>query len=158
MCLTPRTLRDQPRNLEAVFDQEPTKRCQVQAVAGNARRKGLAVFVSGGGSNFRAIHEAALGGAVHGDVVTLVTDKPGCGGAEHARRNGIPVVVFPKSKAASEGISIPELLNTLRYLLLELLMLSDSAKKAGCSNAGCHSAVTSASNDECLALCKLIQL
>lgn len=42
-------------------------------------RKRLAVFVSGGGSNFRAIHEAALGGAVHGDVVALVTDKPGEG-------------------------------------------------------------------------------
>lgn len=45
--------------------------------AGAGRRKRLAVFVSGGGSNFRAIHEAALGGAVHGDVVALVTDKPG---------------------------------------------------------------------------------
>nr|CAB3484537.1 unnamed protein product [Digitaria exilis] len=69
------------------------------------RRKRLAVFVSGGGSNFRAIHEAALGGEVHGDVVVLVTDKPGCGGAEHARSNGIPVVVFPKSKNAPEGVS-----------------------------------------------------
>lgn len=41
------------------------------------RRKRLAVFVSGGGSNFRSIHEAALGGKVNGDVVALVTDKPG---------------------------------------------------------------------------------
>jgi len=44
---------------------------------GAGRRKRLAVFVSGGGSNFRAIHEAALAGEVHGDVVALVTDKPG---------------------------------------------------------------------------------
>jgi hypothetical protein len=49
------------------------------AAAAAGRRKRLAVFVSGGGSNFRAIHEAALGGAVHGDVVALVTDKPGEG-------------------------------------------------------------------------------
>jgi phosphoribosylglycinamide formyltransferase len=40
-------------------------------------RKRLAVFVSGGGSNFRSIHEAALGGKVNGDMVALVTDKPG---------------------------------------------------------------------------------
>jgi phosphoribosylglycinamide formyltransferase len=40
-------------------------------------RKRLAVFVSGGGSNFRSIHEAALGGKVNGDVAVLVTDKPG---------------------------------------------------------------------------------
>lgn len=113
----------------------------VPAAAG--RRKRLAVFVSGGGSNFRAIHEAALSGAVHGDVVALVTDKPGegncccctprearcihcvserrlklcvagCGGAEYARSNGIPVLVFPKSKSALEGISVAQLLDSLR--------------------------------------------
>jgi phosphoribosylglycinamide formyltransferase len=39
--------------------------------------KRLAVFVSGGGSNFRSIHEAALGGKVNGHVAVLVTDKPG---------------------------------------------------------------------------------
>ena len=41
------------------------------------RRKKLAVFVSGGGSNFRSIHEASLGGSVHGDFVVLVTNKRG---------------------------------------------------------------------------------
>lgn len=44
---------------------------------GLIRRKRLAVFVSGGGSNFRSIHEATLCGSVYGDVVVLVTDKPG---------------------------------------------------------------------------------
>ncbi|XP_020251650.1 phosphoribosylglycinamide formyltransferase, chloroplastic-like isoform X3 [Asparagus officinalis] len=44
------------------------------------RRKRLAVFVSGGGSNFRSIHEATLGGSIPGDVVVLVTDKPAFGG------------------------------------------------------------------------------
>ena len=41
------------------------------------RRKKLAVFVSGGGSNFKSIHEASLGGSVHGDIVVLVTNKRG---------------------------------------------------------------------------------
>lgn len=40
-------------------------------------KKKLAVFVSGGGSNFRSIHEACVGGSVHGDVVVLVTNKHG---------------------------------------------------------------------------------
>ena len=40
-------------------------------------RKKLAVFVSGGGSNFRSIHEAISRGLINGDVVLLVTDKPG---------------------------------------------------------------------------------
>ncbi|XP_062183853.1 phosphoribosylglycinamide formyltransferase, chloroplastic-like [Phragmites australis] len=92
------------------------------------RRKRLAVFVSGGGSNFRAIHEAALSGAVHGDVVALVTDKPGCGGAEHARSNGVPVVVFPKSKSAPEGISVAELINTLREYEVDFVLLAGYLK------------------------------
>ena len=40
-------------------------------------RKKLAVFVSGGGSNFRSIHEACLNGSILGDVVVLVASKQG---------------------------------------------------------------------------------
>ncbi|KAF3335454.1 ribonuclease Z [Carex littledalei] len=32
------------------------------------RRKKLAIFVSGGGSNFRSIHEASIQGLIHGDI------------------------------------------------------------------------------------------
>lgn len=46
-------------------------------IRAQVRRKKLAVFVSGGGSNFRSIHEASLRGSVHGDVVVLVTNKKG---------------------------------------------------------------------------------
>ncbi|BAS93087.1 Os05g0270800 [Oryza sativa Japonica Group] len=91
-------------------------------------RKRLVVFVSGGGSNFRAIHDAALGGDVNGVVVALVTDKPGCGGAEHARGNGIPVVVFPKLKSAPEGVSTDELLNGLRELRVDFILLAGYLK------------------------------
>lgn len=40
-------------------------------------RKNLAVFVSGGGSNFRSIYEAILDGKINGDIVVLVASKPG---------------------------------------------------------------------------------
>lgn len=40
-------------------------------------RKNLAVFVSGGGSNFRSIYEGTRNGSVLGDVVVLVTNKHG---------------------------------------------------------------------------------
>lgn len=39
--------------------------------------KSLAVFVSGGGSNFRSIHQACAEGSINGDVVVLVTNKHG---------------------------------------------------------------------------------
>ena len=41
------------------------------------KRKKLAVFVSGGGSNFRSIYEASVQGSIVGDFVVLVTNKPG---------------------------------------------------------------------------------
>ena len=41
-------------------------------------RKRLAVFVSGGGSNFRAIHAAILDGSFHADVAAVVTNSPSC--------------------------------------------------------------------------------
>lgn len=41
------------------------------------KRKKLAVFVSGGGSNFRSIHEACIDGSIHGDIAVLVTNKRG---------------------------------------------------------------------------------
>lgn len=48
-----------------------------QDLRNGIRRKKLAVFVSGGGSNFRSIHEACIRGSIHGDIVVLVTNKPG---------------------------------------------------------------------------------
>jgi phosphoribosylglycinamide formyltransferase len=40
-----------------------------RAAAGSAPKSKLAVFVSGGGSNFKAIHAACLSGAINADVV-----------------------------------------------------------------------------------------
>ncbi|BAT06117.1 Os08g0501132, partial [Oryza sativa Japonica Group] len=52
----------------------------------------------------------------------------GCGGAEHARGNGIPVVVFPNSKSTPEGISTDELLNALRELRVDFIILAGYVK------------------------------
>ncbi|XP_008799339.1 phosphoribosylglycinamide formyltransferase, chloroplastic [Phoenix dactylifera] len=92
------------------------------------RRKRLAVFVSGGGSNFRAIHEATVEGSVYGHVTVLVTDKPSCGGAEHARDNEIPVILFPKSKSTPEGLSPVDLVSTLRNFEVDFILLAGFLK------------------------------
>ncbi|WVZ85678.1 hypothetical protein U9M48_032573 [Paspalum notatum var. saurae] len=127
----PRAVRCEPCRRPEAARLRPRASAAAQRDGGGAaagRRKRLAVFVSGGGSNFRAIHGAALGGAVHGEVVALVTDKPGCGGAEYASSNGIPVVVFPKSKSAPEGVSVAELLDTLRGYSVDFVLLAGYLK------------------------------
>ncbi|KAF8410795.1 hypothetical protein HHK36_003332 [Tetracentron sinense] len=92
------------------------------------RRKKLAVFVSGGGSNFRSIHEAAIQGSVHGDVVVLVTNKPGCGGAGYARDNGIPVILSPRTKDVSDGLFSTDLVTALRRFEVDFILLAGYLK------------------------------
>ncbi|XP_075476920.1 phosphoribosylglycinamide formyltransferase, chloroplastic-like [Primulina tabacum] len=92
------------------------------------RKRSLAVFVSGGGSNFRSIYEASLSGSVHGDIAVLVTNKPECGGAVFAREKGIPVLIFPKPKDAQEGLSAEDLVTTLRSYRVDLVLLAGYLK------------------------------
>ncbi|KAK1575703.1 hypothetical protein Q3G72_007700 [Acer saccharum] len=91
-------------------------------------KKKLAVFVSGGGSNFRSIHEGCVGGSVHGDVSVLVTNKHGCGGAKYARDEGIPVILFPKSKDEPDGLSPVDLVAALRKLEVDFVLLAGYLK------------------------------
>ncbi|KAI9160063.1 hypothetical protein LWI28_004767 [Acer negundo] len=91
-------------------------------------KKKLAVFVSGGGSNFRSIHEGCVGGSVHGDVSVLVTNKHGCGGAKYARDEGIPVILFPKSKDEPDGLSPIDLVAALRKLEVDFVLLAGYLK------------------------------
>ncbi|XAR64771.1 Phosphoribosylglycinamide formyltransferase [Bertholletia excelsa] len=108
---------------------------KIKAVSGNGeekangvRKKKLAVFVSGGGSGFQSIHEAILRGTVHGDIVVLVTDKPGCGGAEYAREHSIPVIFYPKLKDKPESVSASDLLTTLRKYEVDFILLAGFLK------------------------------
>ncbi|GAA0170083.1 transferase [Lithospermum erythrorhizon] len=91
-------------------------------------KKKLGVFVSGGGSNFRAIHQGIIDGDVNGEVVVLVTNKPDCGGALYAKENGIPVVVFPKVKDASVGVSTEDLVASLRSFEVDYVLLAGYLK------------------------------
>jgi len=65
----------------------------------------LAVFVSGGGSNFKAIHTQILNHSINAQVSVVVTNSPSCGGAKYAADHGIPVIKFPKSKPKDSSSS-----------------------------------------------------
>ncbi|KAI8106676.1 hypothetical protein M9434_001330 [Picochlorum sp. BPE23] len=85
-------------------------------------KKRLAVFVSGGGSNFKAIHHAIRQGEIRGgEVVVVVTNAPSCGGAEYARQHGIPVLVYPPRKSQSSSSSTSESVSTAEELAIDQL-------------------------------------
>ncbi|MCL7028843.1 hypothetical protein MKW94_029414 [Papaver nudicaule] len=92
------------------------------------KRKKLAVFVSGGGSNFRSIHDAAVQESLYGDVVVLVTNKHDCGGAEYARKNNIPVILFPKTSNVPDGLSTSDLVTALRGFEVDFILLAGYLK------------------------------
>ncbi|KAL4192338.1 hypothetical protein AMTRI_Chr06g193850 [Amborella trichopoda] len=92
------------------------------------RRKKLAVFVSGGGSNFKSLHEASLQGRIHGEISVVVTDKPGCGGSEYANEKGIPVVCFPRRSSLPTALSPFDLITRLREFQVDFLLLAGFLK------------------------------
>jgi len=74
----------------------------------------LAVFASGGGSNFGAMLKARDAGRLDAEPVLLVTDRPGVGAIEKAEAHGVPVVVLPPAQFESEDAFADALLDQLQ--------------------------------------------
>ncbi|CAA3023944.1 phosphoribosylglycinamide formyltransferase, chloroplastic [Olea europaea subsp. europaea] len=51
-----------------------------------------------------------------------------CGGAEYARDKGIPVILFPKNKDATEGLSAEDLIAALRSYKVDFILLAGYLK------------------------------
>ena len=66
--------------------------------------KRLTLFVSGGGSNFRAIHQAVLDDVIDGLVGLVVTDKIECPAAAFAREHAIEVYPYPAADRAPASL------------------------------------------------------
>ena len=80
--------------------------------SGGGQPARLAVFVSGGGSNLRALQDAVERGRVAGEVAAVLSDKTECGGVAFAREQGIPTHVYPA--ADGEGLSPEGLVELLQ--------------------------------------------
>jgi len=91
--------------------------------AGDAKPEAkVAVFVSGGGSNLRALHAAMEDGRVNAEVAVVVSNIPSCGGVEWSRERGIPTLTYPPKKG-EDGLTPDALVAELRdagvgYVLL----------------------------------------
>lgn len=59
-------------------------------------RAGLAVLLSGRGSNFAALAEACARGEVPASIVLVLSDRPDAPGLERARERGIPTRAIPR--------------------------------------------------------------
>jgi len=93
--------------------------------------KNIAVFASGTGSNFLAIHEAIKNKELEANLVLLVSDKPFCKAVENAKILGIKTLVFdPKNfeyKSDYETIVCESLLE----LRVDLIVLAGYMRLIG---------------------------
>ncbi len=86
----------------------------------------VAVFVSGRGSNLRALYEKVSGESVK--VCAVVSDKKDCGAAEFAKENSIPVF-FVSSKIADGFSSYKSVAEELKKMFVDLIVLAGFLKK-----------------------------
>ena len=89
----------------------------------------IAVFASGGGSNFEALARAVLEGELDAAVVLVVTDRPGAGVRERAASFDIPSVVIRPKDFAEEVEYVERLLGLLDTYRIEYIALAGYLKK-----------------------------
>jgi len=116
--------------LSVVTVSSTTRRpaARVVHVQADGGKKKLAVFVSGGGSNFKAIHAKCLDGTINGEVVLVVSNAPSCGGCEYARGHGIPVAQYPVSKKSGKGITADALVERCQEAGADYVLLAGYLK------------------------------
>jgi len=73
----------------------------------------LAVFASGGGSNFKAILEAMQHGALPATAALCISNKPEAGALAHAEEYGVPTWVADPGGFATEEAYVAALLEVL---------------------------------------------
>ena len=70
-----------------------------------------------------------MSGMARGEVVVVVTNKDDCGGADYARAQGIPVLVYPRGKGASgEGLDPAGLVGALADFGVQSVLLAGYLK------------------------------
>ncbi|MDF1544612.1 MAG: phosphoribosylglycinamide formyltransferase [bacterium] len=80
----------------------------------NERDARIAVFLSGGGSNFQALLDAHKAGILSGKVVLVLSNNKKAGGLEKARAAGVESMVYRSKDFESEEAASLFLLEKLR--------------------------------------------
>ena len=85
----------------------------------------IAVLVSGGGTNLQAILDASARGEIpDGEVVTVISDRPGAYALERAAKAGIPGLEISKKACGGQQAFEEKLLATLEENRTDLIVLA----------------------------------
>lgn len=85
----------------------------------------IAVLVSGGGTNLQALIDAQARGAfVDGEIVAVISTKPGVFALERAAKAGIPGYIVPRKSYDSNRSMTVAMVNQLKSLDIDLVVLA----------------------------------
>ena len=90
--------------------------------------KKIAVFVSGGGSNFMAIHHQIQKREIPGEIVLVISNNPNCGAIEYANENSISHVIINETRYPSPHTLNELLTNTCSNAEINLICLAGYMK------------------------------
>ena len=90
--------------------------------------KNIAVFVSGCGSNFRAIHNQLLSGNIPGIIVLVVSNTPNCGAITYADENSIQTLIVNKNQHPNSHTRDEFLLESCLKAKIDLICLAGYMK------------------------------
>jgi len=91
-------------------------------------KKRIAVFISGRGSNFRAILEETKRGRINGEIVLVISDNPDAKGLLYGKKNGIPARVFVRSKEETRSEYFERIISVLEESAVDLVCLAGFMK------------------------------
>ena len=90
--------------------------------------KKIAVFVSGGGSNFIAIHRQIIQGNILGKIVIVFSNNPNCGAIKFAEENSIPIFIINVARYPNPHTRDEFLLETCLKAEIDLICLAGFMK------------------------------
>ena len=90
--------------------------------------KKIAVFVSGGGSNFIAIHRQIIQGNILGKIVMVFSNNPNCGAIKFAEENSIPIFIINAVRYPNPHFRDEFLLKTCLKSEIDLICLAGFMK------------------------------
>ena len=90
--------------------------------------KKIAVFVSGGGSNFIAIHRQIIQGNILGKIVMVLSNNPNCGAIKFAEENSIPIFIINAARYPNAHTRDEFLLETCLKAEIDLICLAGFMK------------------------------
>jgi len=86
--------------------------------------KNIAVFCSGGGTNFQSVIDAVEAGEIKANIACLVASKDNIGAIDRAKKHNIPYFVFDKSNYGSLLEMYGQIIGKLKTLNIDLIVFA----------------------------------